>query len=76
MGVKEAVIKNTTDPGLLQDELLGINALGDMLLTGQVAPTIIGKINSVLQSGQSIYNSGSTIMDAITGDKTNSSSCK
>ena len=76
MGVKEAVIKNTTDPVLLQDELLGINALGDMLLTGRTAPTDIGKINSVIQSGQSIYNSGSTIMDAITGDNTDSSPCK
>jgi RHS repeat-associated protein len=76
MGVKEAVIKNTTDPGLLQDELLGINALGDMLLTGRAAPTNIGKINSVIQSGQSIYNSGSTIMDAIIVDNTDSSPCK
>jgi hypothetical protein len=76
MGVKEAVIKNTTDHALLQDELLGINALGDMLLTGRTAPTDIGKINSIIQSSQSIYNSGSTIMDAITGDNTDSSPCK
>jgi hypothetical protein len=76
MGAKEAVIKNSTKPGLLQDELLGINALGEMLLTGRTAPTNIGKINIVIQSGQSIYNSGSAITDAITGENTDSSPCK
>ena len=68
MGVKEAVIKNTTDPGLLQDELLGVNTLSDMLLTGRTKPTDIGKINSAIQSSQSIYSSGSTIYDSMNGN--------
>jgi len=77
MGVKEAVIKNTTDPGLLQDELLGVNTLNDMLLTGRTKPTDIGKINSAIQGGQSIYNSGSTIIDSIyKNDTAPSSPCK
>jgi len=67
MGTKEAIIKGTTEPGLLQDELLGANALGDMLLTGRTAPTDIGKINDVMQSGYSIYESGSKIMDGNSG---------
>ncbi len=62
MGVKEAVIKSTTACDSTQDELLAINALGDMLLTGRTVPSNIGNINSVIQSSQSIYNSGSTIM--------------
>jgi hypothetical protein len=65
MGVKEAVIKGTTQSGLLQDELLGINSLGDILLTGRTLPTDIGKVDSLLQSGYSIYSSGSTIVDAM-----------
>jgi RHS repeat-associated protein len=65
MGVKEAVIKSTTACYSTQDELLAINALGDMLLTGRTVPSNIGNINSVIQSSQSIYNSGSTIMNAI-----------
>ena len=65
MGIKEAVIKNTTACDSTQDELLAINALGDMLLTGRTVPSNIGNINSVIQSSQSIYNSGSTIMNAI-----------
>ena len=65
MGVKEAVIKNTTACDSTQDELVAINTLGDMLLTGRTVPSHIGNINSVIQSGQSIYNSGSTIMNAI-----------
>ncbi len=72
MGVKEAVIKNTTDSGLLQDELLGVNALSDMLLTGRTKPTDIGKISSFIGSSQSIYNSGSTIRNSMNGG---SSSC-
>ncbi len=67
MGTKEAIIKGKTEPGLLQDELLGANALGDMLLTGRTAPTDIGKINNALQSGYSIYESGSKIMDGNSG---------
>jgi RHS repeat-associated protein len=65
MGVKEAVIKNTTACDSTQDELVAINTLGDMLLTGRTVPSNIGNINSVIQSGQSIYNSGPTIMNAI-----------
>jgi len=65
MGVKEAVIKSTTACYSTQDELVAINALGDMLLTGRTLPSNIGNINSVIQSSQSIYNSGSTIMNAI-----------
>ncbi|HID69822.1 MAG TPA: hypothetical protein EYP35_05020 [Desulfobacterales bacterium] len=75
MGVKEALIKGNTEPGLLQDELLGLNSLGDMLLTGRTAPTGIGKINSIMQSGQSIYNSGSSIMNSISGGGSSSSPC-
>lgn len=76
MGMKEAIVKGTTEPGLLQDELLGINTLGDMLLTGRTAPSDIGKFNSLLQSGQSIYNSGSTIMNVTSGKNTGSSPCE
>ena len=65
MGVKEAVIKSTTACYSTQDELVALNALGDMLLTGRTLPSNIGNINSVIQSSQSIYNSGSTIMNAI-----------
>jgi RHS repeat-associated protein len=65
MGVKEAVIKNTTACDSTQDELVAINTLGDMLLTGRTVPSNIGNINSVIQSSQSIYSSGSTIMNAI-----------
>jgi len=65
MGIKEAVIKNTRACDSTQDELLAINALGDMPLTGRTVPSNIGNINSVIQSSQSIYNSGSTIMNAI-----------
>ncbi len=75
MGVTEAVIKGTTKPGLLQDELLGFNSLSGMLLTGRTTPTNAGKINSVIQSGNSIYKSGSTIVNAINGNNSNSSSC-
>lgn len=75
MGTKEAIIKGTTKSGLLQDELLGINTLSDMLLTGRTAPTDIGKMNSIIQSGYSIYNSGLTIMDAINGGGSDSLSC-
>jgi len=74
MGTKEAVIKGTTEPGLLQDGLLGINSLGDMLLTGRTAPTDIGKINNVMQNGYSIYNSGSKIDGSLNGS--DSSPCK
>ncbi len=76
MGMKEAIVKGTTEPGLLQDELLGINTLGDMLLTSRTAPSDIGKFNSLLQSGQSIYNSGSTIMNVTSGKNTGSSPCE
>jgi hypothetical protein len=71
MGTKEAIIKGTTEPGLLQDELLGVNALGDMLLTGRTAPTDVRKINDALQSGYSVYESSSKILDRTIG----SSSC-
>jgi len=67
MGTKEAIIKGTTEPGLLQDELLGVNALGDMLLTGKTAPTNIGKINDVLQNSYSIYQSASKIKGSNSG---------
>jgi RHS repeat-associated protein len=67
MGLKEAIIKNTIDPGLLQDELLGINTLTDMLSGGRIAPSNIGTINTVFQNILSIYDSGSTIMDAVGG---------
>jgi len=75
MGTKEAVIKGTTEPGLLQDQLLGINSLGNMLMTGRTAPTDIGKVNSAMQSGYSIYNSSSKVIDAM-NNSTNSSPCK
>ena len=75
MGTKEAIIKSTTEPGLLQDELLGANSLGDMLLTGRTAPTDIGKINSALQSGYSIYKSGSKIVESLSIGKSGSSPC-
>ena len=70
MGIKEAVIKNTTACDSTQKELLGINTLGDMLLTERTVPSNIGNINIVIQSSRSIYNSGSTIVvDIIDGSK-------
>jgi RHS repeat-associated protein len=75
MGTKEAIIKSTTEPGLLQDELIGVNALGDMLITGRAAPTDIGKINSALQSGYSVYKSGSKIVESIFDGNSGSTSC-
>ncbi len=75
MGTKEAIIKGTTKCGLLQDELLGLNSLSDMLLTGRTAPSNAGTINSIIQNGFSIYNSGTTIVDAINGGRSDSSSC-
>jgi len=65
MGTVEAVIKGLTKEGLMQDELLGLNTLGGMLSTGRVQPSTIGKINSVIQSGYSIYNSGSKIKGSM-----------
>jgi RHS repeat-associated protein len=65
MGTGEAVIKGSTEEGLLQDELLGLNTLGSMLSTGRVQPSTIGKINTVIQSGYSIYNSGSQIKESV-----------
>jgi hypothetical protein len=76
MGVKEGVIRNTTTPGLLQDELLGINELSNMLLTGRTAPTKAGTVNTVIQKGQIIYSSWSTIIEAMTTTNTDSSSCE
>jgi len=76
MGAKEAIIINTTNSKLFQDELLGINALGNMLLTGRVAPIDIGKINSGIQNSESIYNSLSTIIDAIAGNNSFSPPCR
>ena len=73
MGTKEAIIKSTTKPGLLQDELLGVNVLGDMLLTRRTAPTDIGKINDILQSGYSIYESGSKIAGSFSAGNSGSS---
>jgi hypothetical protein len=75
MGTKEAIIKSTTEPGLLQDELLGINALGDMLMTKRTAPTDIGKINDALQSGYSIYESSYKIVKSISEKNSGSSLC-
>ena len=75
MGTKEAIIKSTTEPGLLQDELLGINALGDMLMTKRTAPTDIGKINDALQSGYSIYESSYKIVKSMSEKNSGSSLC-
>jgi hypothetical protein len=41
-----------------------------MLLTGRTSPTDIGKIDGVLQSGYSIYESGSKILDSKSGSST------
>ena len=73
MGAKEAIIKGSTNPGLLQNEMLGINTLSDMLLTGRTAPSTIGKIDSVMQSANSIYNSGHTIYNSISSGSHGSS---
>jgi RHS repeat-associated protein len=75
LGIIEAIILNTTAPGLLQDELLGLNALGNMLLTGRTAPNNIGKVNDALQSGYSIYKSGSKIKESIYSEYPALSSC-
>ena len=76
MGTKEAIIKGTTETGLLQDELLGVNTLGDMLLTGRTAPTDIGKINDAIQSGYSIYSSSSKIVESLSNGNSGSSPCQ
>lgn len=65
MGTGEAIIIGSTGKGLLQDELLGINTLGGMLLIGRVQPSKIGKINTVIQSGYSIYNSRNQIKESM-----------
>lgn len=65
MGTGEAVIKGSIEEGLLQDELLGLNTLGGMLSTGRVQTSAIGNIDTVIQSGYSIYNSGSQIKESI-----------
>jgi hypothetical protein len=65
MGVKEAIIMNTADPGLMQNELLGLNKRVDMPLTSHTAPNGTRKANIFFHSDQSIYNSGSTVIAAI-----------
>jgi hypothetical protein len=65
MGTGEAIIKGSTEEGLLQDELLGVNTLGGMLFTGRVQPSNIGKINTVIQRGYSIFNSGNQIRKSM-----------
>ncbi len=39
-----------------------------------ILPTDTGKVNSLFQSGQSIYKSGSTIIDATNGNNADSPS--
>ncbi|PQP34949.1 hypothetical protein C6A37_05095 [Desulfobacteraceae bacterium SEEP-SAG9] len=65
MGTGEAIIKGSTEEGLLQDELLGVNTLGGMLFTGRVQPSNIGKINTVIQNGYSIFKSGNQIKESM-----------
>mgnify|MGYP000226301116 CR=1 FL=1 len=69
MGTKEAIIKNTTKSEKLEDKLLGTNELVNMLSTRGTSPSKIGKISDALQSGQSIYESGSTIIEEMNNDK-------
>ena len=68
-GTKDAIIINTTDPGTLQDSLLGANKIADKFLTKGAPSSTLSNCNSVLQDGTTIINETINIIKNIGGNE-------
>ncbi len=68
-GIKDAIIINTTDPGTLQDSLLGANKIADKFLTKGAPSSKLSNCNSVLQEGTTIIDETINIIKNIGGDE-------